>query len=635
MCSTRFSFYMSLLKKDKIISVILVSVVVLAGLTAPVTAQEEVDTSELKISEVTTPSEVDIDEKAELASDATISDLPADWSAQLKFTAYANNSKLGTQEVSVEDGETVDVSLSHSFEEAGPKEIYFEVTGELTREGALTEQSSSIDRTTPSKIINIVDPSSTKTGDTPGGDESIGDQVDSTSDKLGPEISTEGAAFVAPGSIQDQVDDLRETLPLGEDRVSHAFVLATSDNLYLVLTDKEPVEGYASIQGTELDANEISLDRRNSLEFKPVRATGVEYQEPSKASVGRVYRNTDDYRRDYVEFTANHRSIAIDDEQSDYKLTTGVLVDDPIESEELFRTIGGQSHAMLDQLNRDTVGGVLGDLSRPHIITTEPDTKARYWQNTAVTMTGIVTSPESPAGEFIRSQQKYNTLPTDPDTPVLYVTNSQYNPQSVSISEISEDPSAYEGDTVQFESSLYMKTISSKRIIESTGTKMPPIDTVLHGGVAWDRQPDTRDDLVGVIAASSITQNQLSKERTGTYKVTGEVISTDKIKGNLSQGYVLIAYNLERTGDLDTTSISDLSVQQSSKISKVLQRQTNPTIETSDSSSPDGGTTAESTNSDGVLGDTTDNESNTESSRGNDIVSTMSELVKQIVDLFS
>jgi len=151
-------------------------------------------------------------------------------------------------------------------------------------------------------------------------------------------------------------------------------------------------------------------------------------------------------------------------------------------------------------------------------------------------MTGIVASPQSPAGEFIRSQQQYETLPTDAGTPILYITDERYDVEDVSISEISENPTAYEGDTVRFKSNLYMNTISSKRVIESTGTKLPPVDTVLHGGVAWDQLPETRDDLLGVVAASSLTQKQLSSDQSGTYEVTGEVISTDKIEGNLPIG---------------------------------------------------------------------------------------------------
>lgn len=652
---------MSILSGDTVLFIIIILVIVSVGLTSPVTAQEEVETSNLDIGEVTAPSEVKLGEEIEIVSSAAIPELPADWSAQLEFVAYADENQLGTQKVSIEDGDAVDVSIHHSFEQAGSKDLYFEVTGELTREGAVTEQSATIDRTTSPVVVTVIEADHAESEDTQEDDELVDDQVEDATSNLETDLSIEGAVFVAPESIQDQVDDLRENTPVKTDRVSHAFVVATSDDLYLVLADEEPVEGYAAIRGAELNSADISLARssKNDLRLKPVLATEVEYQDPSKATVEDVYQNTDDYQREYVEFTANHRSIALDDERSDYKTTTGILVDDPIRAEHLFGTVGEHSYKTLNELNGDTVGSVLGDRSQPHVVTTAYGTETEYWENTAVTMTGIVASPRSPAGEFIQSQQRYDTLPVDSSTPILYVIDKGYDDQHVSISEVSKNPSAYEGDTVQFESNLYMNTISSKRVIESTGTKMPPVDTVLHGGVAWEQSPETSDDLIGVIAASSITQNRLSKNRAGTYEVTGEVISTDKIEGNLPQGYVLIAYDLEKTGSIDTALAGDLGIQQSEDISGLLERQANPDIDTSAAPSTDKETTSQSTSSDEESesanssgsntsqntesdgGSETANSSgsntnqNTESDSENDVMNIISDIISRITGLFS
>lgn len=630
---------MSLSKRDTVLFVIFILVTASIWLASPVTAQEEIDTSNLDIGEVTAPSEVELGENIEITSSAAIPNLPADWSAKLEFVAYADNSQIGTQNIHIEDGDNVDVSVAHSFQQAGSKELYFEVTGELTRKGTVTEQSATIDRTTSSVVINVIDTDSAESDETQEDDGSVGDRVEDTTDDLGTDISVEGAVFAAPESIQSQVDDLRENIPASTDRVSHAFVLATSDGLHLVLTDEEPREGYASIQGNALNSADISLtwSGESDLELKPIRATEVEYQDPSKASVEEVYQSTDDYRREYVEFTANHRSIALDDEASNYKTTTGILVDDPIRSEDLFGNVGERSSTMLSEVDGGSVDSVLGDRSRPHVVTTAYGTETDYWENTAVTMTGIVASPQSPAGKFIRSQQQYGTLPADSGTPILYVIDEQYDVEDVSISEISENPATYEGDTVRFESNLYMNTISSKRVIESTGTKLPPVDTVLHGGVAWDQLPETGDDLIGVMAASSITQNQLSRDRTGSYRVTGEVISTDKIEGDLPQAYVLIAYDLEKTGSIDTASVGDLGTQQSTAISGLLERQANPDLDAATSS--DTGTTTQSTSSDEESGSTDSSESNTDqdtrTDRITEIEKIISEITNRITKLFS
>ncbi|MGQ3327990.1 hypothetical protein [Halorubrum sp. FL23] len=606
---------MRFLEQNATVLVVVMLIVASLTLTAPVAGQSGIDTSNLEIGEPAGPSEIEVGDEMTLTSSASIRSLPADWTAEVDFTAYANGNEVGTQKVSLEDGESVDISVTHSFEETGSKDLHFEITGELTRKGAIAEQTTTIDRTTRSVSVTVVDGNESDTeetqnntesaddkpdaeeaqSDTESGDDetnaeetesdtwSVGDELDDATSTFGTRITTEGAVFVAPESVQSQVDNVRENVPLGADPVPYAFVLATSEGLHLVLSDKKPKEGYASVEGIESDREGISIDRDGTadLELTPVLSREVEYQDPSKASIKEVSQDPDDYRREFVEFTANHRSIALDDEQSEYKATVGVLVDDPLSSEELFGTLGEHSSTTLKEAEDETTGSVLGDYSQPHIVTTAYGTETDYWENTAVRMSGIVATPQSPAGEFIQSQQQFNTLATDQGTPILYVIDEEHDAQQESIADLSTNPAAYEGDTVRFESNLYMNTISSKRVIESTGTKMPPVDTVLHGGVAWNTLPDNRDDLIGVVAASSITQKQLSEVRKGTYEVTGEVVPASTIDGHGSQGVVVLAYNLEKTGSLESASVSDLVTQESTGLSAMLERQANPTQDVS------------------------------------------------------
>jgi hypothetical protein len=136
-----------------------------------------------------------------------------------------------------------------------------------------------------------------------------------------------------------------------------------------------------------------------------------------------------------------------------------------------------------------------------------------------------------------------------------------------------------------------MNTISTKRVTESaTGSQLPPVDTILHGGVGWEQLPESRDDLIGIVAASSIEQRQLSETRRGKYRVIGEVVSTDRIEGDLPRGSVLIAYDLERVGSIETASAGDLIEEQSSAVSDTLERQANPEVDASASATGDGRT---------------------------------------------
>uniref|UniRef100_UPI0012ABED0E hypothetical protein n=1 Tax=Halorubrum halophilum TaxID=413816 RepID=UPI0012ABED0E len=157
---------MSLSKSSVILFAILILVTASVTLTSPVVAQDGIDSSNLEIGDISVPSEVELGDKIEITSSAAIPSLPADWFAQLEFVAYADDRQVGTQKVSIEDGDTADVSVSHSFQQAGSKELYFEVTGELTREGAVSEQSITVDRTTSSVVVNVINTNSTESEDT-------------------------------------------------------------------------------------------------------------------------------------------------------------------------------------------------------------------------------------------------------------------------------------------------------------------------------------------------------------------------------------------------------------------------------------------------------------------------------------
>jgi hypothetical protein len=154
------------------------------------------------------------------------------------------------------------------------------------------------------------------------------------------------------------------------------------------------------------------------------------------------------------------------------------------------------------------------------------------------------------------------------------------------------------------------------------------------------------------MAASSLTQKQLSSDRTGTYEVTGEIITTDKIEGELPQGTVFLAYDLKKTGTIETASLGELGEQHSTEISRVLERQANPNLDASaetstedaeETSGSTGDQTSEeaetqSTNSDREGEDTEDSESdtdqNTDSDRGSGAIEIISDLLERISELF-
>jgi hypothetical protein len=132
------------------------------------------------------------------------------------------------------------------------------------------------------------------------------------------------------------------------------------------------------------------------------------------------------------------------------------------------------------------------------------------------------------------------------------------------------------------------------------------------------------------------------------------VISTDKIEGNLPQGTVLLAYDLERTGRIETASLGEFGEQQSAAISKVLERQANPNIDASTVTSTDedaGENSSQSANQTDDKADTqsttsdgetesaeasgSDTSGDTESERVSSVMETVSGIIDRITELFS
>jgi len=103
-------------------AILLIAILLLSiGAVFPVVAQDGIDTSNLEISGISTVSEATTGEEIEISSTASIPSLPADWSAQLDFHLYADGEQVTTQTVSLEDGDSIDVVMSHSFEQTGEK----------------------------------------------------------------------------------------------------------------------------------------------------------------------------------------------------------------------------------------------------------------------------------------------------------------------------------------------------------------------------------------------------------------------------------------------------------------------------------------------------------------------------------
>lgn len=503
------------------------------------TTNQFTDGSALEIEDITLPSKVEAGEPVDIQFSVVLPTVPfSEWSAEGELNLYVNGQQEATQEFIMQDGDSLDVSFTHLFQTEGTNEVQIGV--EATLEGPRGE-SINIDRAT--------EPVST--------------------DVTPHTVTTSGTAFATPEQLEDDITSLRGQF--SEATGMSAFVLATDDELSVVFTSDQPEEGFVSVHATEFGDYDLE---HNGLNFSVLLADSVQQHDPNQRTFENISDNPHAYDGEFVSLSAYHRSTAVNHEQSGVSTSVGTLVSEP-SSEEQIRSPGRQSREILERQNSTTSREIHSNISQPHIRTVSFG--KTFWSDNNATISGIVIAPETPAQTFIQKFDETQLLMTDSTAPLVYITEKQHTAEAVaSFSEISENPGDYSGSVVSFESNIHMNTISTKRTVESvTGTPLPPVDTILHGGVSWDSTPTDHTALLPVIGASSASQQSIVDTQHGTYEVTGRVVSAEHIEGDLSGGHALIIYDLSNTGTIDG-NLGDGSIEQRTElISDLLKTQTN------------------------------------------------------------
>lgn len=455
--------------------------------------------------------------------------------SELDAKLYVDGEEVVSTETAAEDGDTATPVLNHTFGESGEKEV--------TIEGSMSFGDIEItgNETTTVDVAPFAN-----------------------------ETSAEGAAFAAPESIEDDLDDIRDDVPV--DIGVYAFVLATQDDLHLVFTDEEPREGYASVNGFAVEElpidvnqqpaqeNQLSVETEN-LTFSVITTTDTDFQEHGKTTtVESIYDDPGSYDLNYVNVSAHHQQLAVRTKYDDlpsYSTTVGLLREDPAPPEDLVDSVGERSHDLLQDPTSDDVNEFINETTDPHLMTSSFRTS--LWTNANATIDGIVLGPETPAQEFVDAFDM-DGLATETNASTLYVVDEEYPTQEVdNVSAITEQANELNGDTVSVEANLSMGTISARETVISppcengipTQGGCVPIfhDTVLHGGVAWNAVPDDSDDLLMMVGASSWDQDDPLEAHAGEYRLTGEVVSTNRIDESLPDGAILLTYDLEEITD--------------------------------------------------------------------------------------
>lgn len=517
------------------------------GFAMGVAAQDSLDL------DLTVPDSATVGEETTIAGEVTVPELIGDHEADLEVRLLVDGEEVGSRTITIQDGETTSVEFAHTFEEAGERDVTLEANIEIGGQELAESVSILVD---VSEALNE-----------PGG------------------RAIEGASFKLPDELQDDVEAYRDQA--SKELAQNAVVVGTEDELFVVFTTESPRAGHASVEGLVL---EDQIEYAN-LEFGVMVASQATFsQDGTPRALGDVADDPDSFAFDLIEVTADHRSVAVrtdvDGARVGYATTTGVLVEDARSAEEMFGALGAQTHLILE--DPDQIDEIIEPPSNDALGTVAFETM--FWMDTAVTVDGIVLPANGPVREYVDAIDTEDTVAVATDQAVLHVVQTQYPAESVDdISEITTQPAAFDGSTVTLQAEVSQLTISVRETLEEAsgcGTDLVqiqgacvevPQDVVLHGGVAWTELPQSEDDLLFVMGASSWKQGGSTELRAGEYQITGEIVSTDRIDESLPDGAVLVVYEMERTGDLDLSSFAEqtqtLIDERSNELREVLLRE--------------------------------------------------------------
>lgn len=523
----------------------------IAGVSGVSTAQ-----SDLSV-EVDTPDEVTEGESAQISASVSVPDVIGSHEAELTTTLYVDGEQIDSETLTIQDGETATASFSTTFDSSGSHEVTVEAAVTISGKSFSGETTRSID------VVEASDVSTPESDDTPSG--TSGRQLNT--------IEVTGPGFGVPASLEDEVESYRQKTPKA---TPYAFVVAKEDELYLVFSEQKPTTGIAEVSGVDLPGS-VSAD---GMEFKTVFARSVSFEtEGESVSVQQISSSPESYSHELVQVEAHHRrfSVLSDTDQGEdpsVVSSAGVLVEEPITTSDLISEPGSRARSLLIDSSTNNEDVQVNNRVKSSLQTDQPrvftfSLRTQYWSDSPHTVNGIVLTPGSAAKEFVSTYGSSDVLQTTKDKPLVYVVGSSFETTDYdSVSKVSEE--ANDGDLMSVEANLVGQRISVQESIEhSTPCKETvaqvqspsgPIcvdllqDVVIDAGGAWTSVPESRDDVLFVVGASSQELDKPSSTLEGRYQITGEVVSTSRIDSDLPAGQVLVVYDMNRVGDIETAA---------------------------------------------------------------------------------
>jgi hypothetical protein len=402
------------------------------------------------------------------------------------------------------------------------------------------------------------------------------------------EVTVEGTSLTV---TSEQGDDLKETISAFADLYpvetgENVFLLESDDGTsYIVSTDQTPIDGKATVTGTVIDTDSDS---------KILFADSADFSTKGKpVELSELQSNPEAYDLQLVRVTADYRQLSFAEDLAEGRQyqATGVLAEPhivgpstKIGNRARFATLnlssgefGADRNAEIEQELGWNFGSMAGI----------SDDAGEFWIEGETTVDAIVLADQGKAG-----------LKIVDTTPVTEAT--------VSPNELSENGDQYTGEVVTVEGQAVGTKSSSKRWLESVANCGPELvitapvppgclpvvtDSTMHSGVLFEGTPETPDEVVPYAGLSNTKVGGMTAPEQGTYSVTGRVVASEDIDPNLPEGYAVVAYDMERQGELSATqSAVDEATSIADSVTDPLREQLNTSRAYGDgSSAADGG----------------------------------------------
>ena len=358
---------------------------------------------------------------------------------------------------------------------------------------------------------------------------------------------TGGAVELSPGRERgylDRLGELTSRFDVSERR--NAFHLIGSDGeRTIVFTDESTQTASATVVGTLIRA-----ENAPGFDNDVIVASGVVFgDDTSSVTADGLRSNPADYRGQLVRVELAARQVsytATDDsgtvsEQATYaaRSRAGGSLGSPASNavfsvSNLSAGYGRQrTAAVFDRVD-----------PRSNAILLRDHRGERFWSRGTRTVTGVVEL--SGSGRV-----------------VIHVASQSYRNTSVgSVAELQRRGAELNGSVVSLTTAAAGQWIGASEQLRSVagcglggvtvGADCVSVstDTTLFGGVAFDDSPTARSEAVVLAGLSNRRQSARTQNVSGTYRIVGRVVPAESVDQSFSDGYAVVVYRFDRTGDL-------------------------------------------------------------------------------------